>query len=213
MYNKEFKGHKNLKTFGEMCVVTTKRAIQGKLSDRGTVADNHADDAYRIFNIKTKQIIKSRDLLWLNLSNGNWKFKNNNQQPPDDDDISDAEAIEEDARDLAQAEDATLDEAQIRKQNKALKQISKLKSWFNPSKFLETQNLGREMIVETADFAFNLVDLVKDPESFDEAYNHPEADKKIMWCRAISKEFEEMEAKGVWEKFLKSEIPNGRNQT
>ena len=36
------------------------------------------------------------------------------------------------------------------------------------------------MIVETADFAFNMVDLVKDPESFDEAYNHPEADKKIM---------------------------------
>jgi Reverse transcriptase (RNA-dependent DNA polymerase) len=61
------------------------------------------------------------------------------------------------------------------------------------------------------DFAFNLVDLVKDPESFDEAYNHPEADKKIMWRRAILKEFEEMEAKGAWEKFLKSEIPNGRN--
>jgi hypothetical protein len=36
------------------------------------------------------------------------------------------------------------------------------------------------MIVETADFVFNMVDLVKDPESFDEAYNHPEADKKIM---------------------------------
>jgi hypothetical protein len=64
MYNKEFKGHKNLKAFGEMCVVTTKRAVQGKLSDRGTVGlfvgypDNHADDVYRIFNIKTKQIIK-----------------------------------------------------------------------------------------------------------------------------------------------------------
>jgi phage terminase large subunit len=108
------------------------------------------------------------------------------------------EAIKEDACNLAQAEDATLNEAQIRKQNKALKQISKLKSWFNPdpSKFYETQNLGREMIVETADFAFNLVDLVKDPESFDEAYNHPEADKKIMWHRAILKEFEEMEAMG-----------------
>jgi hypothetical protein len=70
-YNKEFKGHKNLKTFGEMCVVMTKKAIQGKLSDRGTVGlfvgypDNHADDIYRIFNIKTKQIIKSRDLVWL----------------------------------------------------------------------------------------------------------------------------------------------------
>ena len=197
----------------------TKKAIQGKLNDRGTVGlfvgypDNHADDVYRIFNIKTKQIIKSRDLVWLNLSYGNWKSKNNNQQPPDDDDTSDTEAMEKDASDLAEAEDATLDEAQIRKQNKALKQISKLKSWFNPdpSKFLEMQNSGREMIVETADFAFNMVDLVKDPESFEEAYHHPEAGKKIMWRRAISKEFEDMEAKGVWEKFQKSEIPNGRN--
>jgi hypothetical protein len=52
MYNKQFKGCKNLKTFDEMCVVTTKKAIQGKLNDRGTVGlyveypDNHADDVY-----------------------------------------------------------------------------------------------------------------------------------------------------------------------
>jgi hypothetical protein len=134
IYNKEFKGHKNLKTFGEMCVVTTKRAIQGKLNNRGTVGlfvgypDNHADDVYRIFNIKTKQIIKSRDLVWLNLSYGDWKIKNNSRQPLDDDDTLDAEELVEDASDLGQAEDATLNEAEIRKQNKALKQISKLKS-------------------------------------------------------------------------------------
>jgi len=115
------------------------------LNDRGTVGlfvgypDNHADDVYKIFNIKTKQIIKSRDLIWLNLSYGNWKLKSNNLQPPDDDNTSDSEAIDEAASDLAQAEDATLDEAEIRKQNIALKQISKLKSWFNPnpSKYLE----------------------------------------------------------------------------
>jgi phage terminase large subunit len=110
--------------------------------------------------------------------------------------------------DLAQVEDATLDEAEIRKQNKALKEISKLKSWFNPnlSRFLKTQNSGREMIVKTADFAFNMVDLVKDPESFDEAYNHPEVDKKIMWPCAISKELEEMKAKGVWEKIFRARL-------
>jgi hypothetical protein len=55
-----------------------------------------------------------------------------------------------------------------------------------------------------------LVDLVKDPESFDEAYNHPEADKKIMWRRAISKEFEERNESQ--EKFQNSEIPNDRTK-
>jgi hypothetical protein len=68
-------------------------------------------------------------------------LKSNNIQPQDNEDTLGAEATTEDASDLAEAEDATLDEAQIRKQNKALKEISKLKSWFNPdpSKFLEMQ--------------------------------------------------------------------------
>ena len=77
MFKTQFKGFKNLKTFGEMCVVTTKKIIQGKLNDRGTVGlfvgypQNHADDVYRIFNLQTKQIIKSRDLIWLNLNYAN----------------------------------------------------------------------------------------------------------------------------------------------
>ena len=61
-----------------------------------------------------------------------------------------------------------------------------------------------------------MVDLVKDPESFKDAFNHPEIDKKMKWRHAISKEIKEMSSKGVWEKFKKSEIPNGflkRNET
>jgi hypothetical protein len=75
MYNKQFKGFKNLRAFGEKCVVMTKKKIQGKLNDRGTFGlfvgypdDYYANGVYRIFDIKTKQIIKSRDLVWLNLS-------------------------------------------------------------------------------------------------------------------------------------------------
>jgi hypothetical protein len=33
MYNKQFKGSKNLKTFSEMCAVTTKKTIQGKMTE------------------------------------------------------------------------------------------------------------------------------------------------------------------------------------
>ena len=85
-----------------------------------------------------------------------------------------------------------------------------MKSWFNPDplKFIELQNSGRELLEERADFAFSMVDLVKDPESFEDAFNHPEFDKKIKWRHAILKEFEEMKSR---EKFKKSEIPNGRN--
>jgi hypothetical protein len=42
-----------------------------------------------------------------------------------------------------------------------------------------------------------MVDLVKDSEIFEEAHSHPEMDKKIKWHHEISKEFEEINAKGV----------------
>jgi hypothetical protein len=138
MYNTQFKVFKNLKTFGRMFVVTTKTTIQEKLNDRGTVGlfvvypDNPAND---VFNIKTNQIIKSRDLVWLNLSYGNINKSKNIIKSQDDEDISNTEATIEDASDSAKPKDATNDDIQIRKQNIALQQISKLKrekSWFNP---------------------------------------------------------------------------------
>ena len=52
---------------------------------------------------------------------------------------------------------------------------------------------------------------IPEPKTFEEAYYHPDSDLKMKWQEAISKEFEEMKSKGVWEKFKKSEIPNGRN--
>jgi hypothetical protein len=52
-------------------------------------------------------------------------------------------------------------------------------------------------LVESADFALNMVEIVKDPETFDDAYNNPEPEEKMMWRSSISKEFEEMKAKGV----------------
>jgi hypothetical protein len=54
--------------------------------------DNHANDVYRIFYIETKQIIKSRGLIWLNLKYGYWKKSKNNIQCQDNEDISNTEA-------------------------------------------------------------------------------------------------------------------------
>jgi hypothetical protein len=128
-YSKQFRGSKNLKTFGVMCIVMTKKTIEGKLNDRGTVGlfvgypDNHAIDVYRIFNIKTIQIIKSRDLNLLNLNEGNRNKSKKKIQPQDDEDTLGTEARTEDASDLAEAEDAILDETQIRNQNKALQKL------------------------------------------------------------------------------------------
>jgi hypothetical protein len=92
MFKNRAKGLRNLKRFGEMCVATTKNKIQGKLSDKGTAcvfvgyAVNHADDDYRLLNPKTKSIIKSRDVVWLNKSYGAWiKIKNDTNVKDDSD--------------------------------------------------------------------------------------------------------------------------------
>jgi hypothetical protein len=69
--NLKFKKLSNLKRFGEMFLVITKKKIKGKLNDKGTVCmfvgypQNHSDDSYRLFNVKTRQVIKSRGLIWL----------------------------------------------------------------------------------------------------------------------------------------------------
>jgi hypothetical protein len=93
---------------------------------------------------------------------------------------------------------------------KALKQILKIKSWFNPdpSRFIEVKDSGRDLVVESANFAFNSLDLVVEPKAFAEAYNHPNTND---WREAILKEFDDMSAKGVWKKIQKSDMPNGRN--
>jgi hypothetical protein len=63
--------------FGEMVIVTSKKKIQGKLKDLGNIymfvgyPQNHAFDVYTMLNPKTKYIIKSRDIMWLNQSFGN----------------------------------------------------------------------------------------------------------------------------------------------
>jgi hypothetical protein len=74
-----------------MCVARTKNKIQGKSSKKETVCVffgyvvNHADDVYRLLNPK-KSIIKSRDVVWLNKSNGAWIKSKNDTSVNDDSD-------------------------------------------------------------------------------------------------------------------------------
>jgi hypothetical protein len=71
LYGEKPKCIQGLRSFGEMGVVTTGKKIQGKLEDKGTICmfigypPNHACDVYRMFNLNTKQVVKSRDIIWL----------------------------------------------------------------------------------------------------------------------------------------------------
>jgi hypothetical protein len=61
------------------------------LSDGGTVSvfvgypNNHANDVYRLLNLKTNLIMKSRDVIWSNKSYLEWiKSKDNLKKTKDD---------------------------------------------------------------------------------------------------------------------------------
>jgi hypothetical protein len=62
---------------------------------------------------------------------------------------------------------------------------------------MEVQDSGRDLVVKSAEFAFNSLDLVEEPNTFAEANNHPSTNDRIKWREAISKEFDDMSAKGV----------------
>jgi hypothetical protein len=56
----------------------------------------------------------------------------------------------------------------------------------------------------------NLIDCLKEPEKFEDAYYHPNLEERMKWREANSKEFDEMKEKEVYEKISKSELPNWR---
>jgi hypothetical protein len=51
---------------------------------------------------------------------------------------------------------------------KVLREILKLKRWFNPdtSIFVEKKDSGRDLVVDNAGIAFNLLDLSVEPKIF-----------------------------------------------
>jgi hypothetical protein len=49
---------------------------------------------------------------------------------------------------------------------------------------------------------------LKEPETFEDTYYHPNHEERMKWREAILKEFDEMKEKGVYEKICKSELPN-----
>ena len=66
----------DLRRFGEMAVVKTAPTIQSKLKNKGTVAifvgycENHASGTYRFYNLVTREMMVSRDAVWLQVFYG-----------------------------------------------------------------------------------------------------------------------------------------------
>jgi hypothetical protein len=149
-----------------------------------------------------------RDVVWLGKSHGEWiksKIHSDDKKHNSDD--------EPDALEAKPALESTLtDELKNKKFNRALREASRLQCCFypNPTRFLENADPGRELIVDKADRALHVIEKPTEPQTFEQANNHPNLEDRNKWIDAISKELQEVNEKKVYEKISKSELPNCR---
>ena len=133
-YKRKPSCNNELRTFGEMGVVADRKKIQGKLEDRGKVCmfvgypSNHACDVYKMFNLQTMRVLKSRDIIWLKKSYGDWGKKVQFAE----EDTSDEEELEA-GREETASEHKEPDDEKTATNPKVIKEMKKLQSWFNPS--------------------------------------------------------------------------------
>jgi hypothetical protein len=86
-------------------------------------AVNHADDVYRLLNPKTKNIIKSRYVVWLNKSYGTWIESKIDTSVSDD---SDSEIVT--LKNKIETEEPFNDAPNDRKNEKSARVLRKLPS-------------------------------------------------------------------------------------
>jgi hypothetical protein len=144
-----------------MGVVTTREKIQGKLKDQGTVSifvgypPSHACDVYRMLNMSTKHVIKSRDIKWLHKTYEDWCIKEDPESEKEDE-IDDDDSILANTK----AQETVEQDKKKVKGSKVIREMKKLQGWFNTdaSRVVESSNSGREPIVDQADIAFMTVE-------------------------------------------------------
>ena len=71
-FKKDFEGLDYLKSFGEVGIMTLREKIKVKIKKRGIPclylgrADGHGKDVNRLLKLATKNVVRSRDVKWLN---------------------------------------------------------------------------------------------------------------------------------------------------
>jgi hypothetical protein len=124
----------------------------------------------------------------LNKSYGAW-IKSKNDTSVNDDSGSEIDDLKDKIETENPFNDAPNDGKNERVAS-SLRQTSKSKSWFNPNstRFIESSDSGRELVLEKADIGLNLIDCLKEPETFKDAYYHPNHEDRMKWREPISKE-------------------------
>jgi hypothetical protein len=197
----------NLRTFGELGIVTVQpgNTIKSKLQDRGIqgmfvgYAENHAGNVYRVMNLKTKRVMLTRDVKWIN------KFIVELDEPRKSNDIYEIDTEDEVRVQEAQERPAEMDENEREEpvhpnneenviQPRLTRELRGLEPFNNPGR-LEIEGENNQLCFFVPD-ANNEDDSV--PLTFKDAWYHEDPDERAKWRAAIRLEFKQMLKNMVW---------------
>jgi hypothetical protein len=162
-------------------VVTNKNKIQGKLRNRSTVcifvgySVDHAHNVYCMLNLGTNCVIDSRDIEWLKLYHKIWINKSNQVERIANNDNDDNVIEPLMIREVNNGSESNINSTQPKvKDTSYLKiycQMKRLESSFNPeaSKIIDNFVHGREILLDSVNLALICGNVVKAPQSFDDA--------------------------------------------
>jgi len=210
-YNENPDYEANLRTFGELGIVTETpgQSIKSKLQDRGIkcmfvgYASNHAGNVYRMLNLKTKRVILSRDVRWLNTfivtdreENETYEIEFEN----DDNRLNYLEGRENGPGEQQQDEEENPQENPQPEQNRNLPQPRLIRELRGLEPF---NNPGRlEIEGENNQLCFFVPDTNDDDDSvpltFQDAWYHEDPEERAKWREAIRLEFKQMLKNLVW---------------
>jgi hypothetical protein len=154
---------------------------------------HHANDVYRMLNLDTKNIIQSRDIIWLNEAYRDWidgKVSQKKETDDEDDDVIANLKIQKvnDGHDNSRS---TQDQNELKKK-KVYRAMRLLENSFNPQASTMLQNIeqGREILLDQANVAlFSRIMIDEETSSFDEAWNHDDPKVKGKWRDSIKRSF------------------------
>ena len=228
-YGKDAKYTRCQRTFGEMAVIVIHegKKMRSKLDDIGETcmfvgyADNHSRDVLKFLNIRTKRIIMSREVRWVNIIWKQYKKKSNYARRQvelflDEEErslvdersfgeISIEEEEEEPKSDGNNTETQKrlgIDINMIRAREETLgKTRSETKELSSPTnESMERADLTMDDWIQETCLISAVTSGPTEPKAFQEVWHYPVENERNSWRTAISKEIRSMIERGVWRK-------------
>lgn len=210
----------NLHTFGEMAIIKDNgKKLKGKLKDRGIMgmfvgyADNHANNVFRFINLKTRNVMLSRDVTWLDRLYGEiYKTKDVEKDYNLNERANKDEYVEIDIEEQEQLKPPSKSTEKTGINARIPREVRNLQTSYNDAETIFKDSLDSGEQREFGGFALTTeeVEYPSEPTSFREAWDHPDPIEREGWRDAIRKEFHDMIKRGVWRRVKRTQVPSNR---